>query len=719
MADINTQALEILGGAQTTPPDQETQIGVETDPVAQSVETPIVDDINEKALNIFSAAGGLNRETKEAPEAPEERRAGSNLMSRAVIAGIPVDGFSKRFAKNLTDNPFTRGLTALPRAIIDAPSDIREAGEGISERSKERGDVLAELMINTDMSDFGEAQELIKETANQVLGTTVDYIGAIFMTAMKLPFTQSTEDKIGETFGKVGTAVAESEIPNTGGKTVADAVTEIGKAWDEYEARNPEGARSYRLAGNFLQFGIDVLTGGLARKPVQKGFQKVVGLELGTVELSVPQWKQYFKQIPKAERPSILQRAKDLGKVGENEAEQIARSFGIELPASATTSGIASKGEQLLGEGLFGGQIKKRAEKAVSKFDDIVTEIEKEAPSSATLGETVSNRFKEVEAAYNKTIKDLYNAAEELADTTGVTTVFKQDSPTVKLLDDLIERKALAEEVGVASPELPFLRILRKGFNETQSVAQRRAVLKEIGEKANFQSFNPTTEEKIFRKLYGSLKKDFDTSLGEVLPQMKKPLAEANALFRKFKDIEARPFVQKVKKLTEKGDFDKIAEFLTKTNVSANEIRIMYETLGSDIKLQLQRKFLSNIIGKSRRAGGDGFTPTGFSRQMKAIGEEKLNIIFSPKQVKLLKNLDTLNQALAKSSALTRGSQTALLQNMNLLRGGVGFATGGTSLVAEYMLAEFFGGKMGQRVLKSFGRERFKEMKSTLTKAKF
>jgi len=720
---------EIFAGARRMATPEVTQPVVED--LTPEVVQPTIEEPKESVFDRIEARKQRLIEDKEL----RAENSMSRDLERSGIQQPEVtgDSFMKRFGKNLVDNPFVEGLTALPRAVADAPNDIREAGEGIAERAEERGDILSDLAVKTDMTDTKQTQELAKETAGQLLGTAGDYVGAIFMTAMKLPFTQKTEDKIAGIMKDAGKGVADSPIHGTGGKTVADAVVEVGKAWDEYEARDPEGARSYRLAGNLGQFAIDVLTGGAGKKVVGKGVDVGIqeakaglkaGLEAGAEVVSkieVPnlsKFKKMFEGVPKAEKPAVLKKAMKAGEVAENEAEAIAKALGIELSASATSIPLASKTEQILGQGLFGGAISKRANKSLAKFDDVVTGIEKSAPSAGELGENIANKFSQVEKAYRKTIDDLYASAEELADTKGVTMVFKKDSPTMKLLDDLIEQKGLAEEVGVPSPELPFLRNLRKGFDETQTVVQRRAVLREIGDKANFKSFAPSTEEKIWRKMYHSMRKDFDQSLGEVLPQMKAPLDKANKMFRGFEKVKARPFVQKIKKLTEKGDFDTISEMLTKTSVSANEIKIMYQTLGKDIERQLQKRFLANIIKKSRRAGGEGFTPSGFSKQLKSIGQEKLSAVFTPDQVKLLQNLDTLNAALAKSVSIGQGSQTAILQNINLLRGGVGVFSGGTSLVAEYILAKFFGGEMGQKLLKSLGKKKFDNLKTSLIKEK-
>lgn len=639
---------------------------------------PTKPDVYQNFADVKDGVAGRALDTAEFPEAPEDAFETDSEFPEAPEEAFLEESFLEKQSRKSIEK------------ADETMEDFSETAEGIAEKL---GDRWEDFKKNTDALRSGEEISIQSFVAplKMGVGSLVDIAGEVIIGAGKVLLPQEAEDWIEKATGTAGQKIMDIKDPMTGG-TLGEAISASSEMYQKLPEDVQESLEALGLVAEF----VGTVTG-------LRGVSKV--------KIKLPEFKKRFVRVKN--KPAVLRTAVDEGVVPVAEAEKIAAEFGIELPASATSSPLASKIEQTLGEGMFGGKIKKRADAALQKFDDALTEIEKAAPTSGELGETVAKKFTEVEKTYKKTINELYDTAEEIADKAKTKIMPRPDSPSVKFLDDLIEQKTLASEAGVPSPELEFMKKIREGFNVARDIKTQRAVLREVGNKANFSSFTPTTEEKIFRSLYGKLKGDLDGSISDLVPAVKQPLAEANLKFREFEAIKSRPFTQKIKKLSDKGDFDKIAEELTKTGVSENEIRTMYETLGDDATQQIQARFMANIVNKSRSATGEGFTPSGFSRQLKNIGDEKLAVIFNDDQVKLLQDINTLNRSLSKATSVGKGSQTAILQQLvpRVLAAGV---TGGGSLLAEYVAARFFGGKIGQKLLKSLGKKSFQETKNAL-----
>jgi len=394
------------------------------------------------------------------------------------------------------------------------------------------------------------------------------------------------------------------------------------------------------------------------------------------------------------------------------EAEQLAREFGVELPASSFSTPIKSKMEQLVGEGIFGGDIKQASIKAIDDFTESLTSIQRAAPTSGELGEDIVKQFTSIEKERKAVIKALYDEAEDVIKSGR--SVYVDASNTNKLLNDLIKRKQLS---AVSSPEeVKFLERIKSGLGNV-NLNVNRATLKDIGDKANFSSFNPTTDEKLFRKLYHTLKNDIDTSISRDLPELAPTLKQANQSFKEFEELRQRPFAKSIKKLGEAGDVDTLADRLTKTKASANEIKQIYDTLGKDTTKSIQSKIVADMIEKAKSPTG-GFTPAGFAKQINAIGDEKLAILLTKEQVRLVKNMDKVNQLMAKGTAVARGSQTAPLQMfLSVLRGFTAVSSVGTSALGEWVLARFFRSAKGQAFLKGVDKKTVEALKNAAQSA--
>lgn len=246
------------------------------------------------------------------------------------------------------------------------------------------------------------------------------------------------------------------------------------------------------------------------------------------------------------------------------------------------------------------------------------------------------------------------------------------------------------------------------------TVDQAEATRKKIGDLANFDNFSPTTSEKNFRNVYNTLKEEIGTSISKEVPEFKASLDEAKSKFKQVKELENRAFFKSIKSFAEKKQFDKIINTFASPSASTADIRDAYGFLGEAAELKIQKSMMSDIIHKAKGASGE-FTASGFSKQFKSLGDEKLRALFSKEQLRQLKDLNTLNVALSKSQKVAGGSQTALIQGFsNFFRAGAAISSSGVSLLSEYGISKFFRTQKGKDLLTKFGNKELSEIKALI-----
>lgn len=496
----------------------------------------------------------------------------------------------------------------------------------------------------------------------------------------------------------------------------------IAQGLDDLEQKYKTDPAFKVKADSLLQLGgsgLDLLdliaTAQIGKSLVTKAIETAPSAAAKTVELG-GKAKQMLSEVAQSLKTKLktsknpqqeIMQALDKRTIEIFEAEQLAKEFGVTLPASSFATPIKSKAEQIIGEGLFGGEIKNTAVKAIDDFSESLTKIQKQAPTSGELGEDILKQFTIIEKQRKTAIKELYDQVEDMIK--NGRTVYVDSGKTSAFLDGLIKRKQLS---AVSSPaEVDFLKKIKSGLGNV-NVDVNRATLMDIGDKANFSSFDPTTDEKLFRKLYYTLKNDIDASISKDLPELAPTLKEANDSFKAFEKLRQRPFAKSIKKLGGSGDVDTLADRLTKTKASANEIKQIYDTLGDKTTKNIQAKIIADIIEKAKSPTG-GFTPAGFAKQLNAIGDEKLSILLTKEQIQLVKNMDKINQLIAKGTAVARGSQTAPLQMFtNVLRGVTVLPSMGTSALGEWILARFFRSAKGQAFLKGVDKKTIDALKA-------
>jgi len=655
--EVNTMITEGRGK------DESGEMGAPKQGIAERAYTGLLKGGEDSAEVATLRASARVREQRELESMPSDT---FNQKADKVFKKLSFAGNELLAGGNIVAQPFLESLQAVIEPYI----------EPVVEEGKEQVDEFWDWLYGEEASD------LTKEIAT-------DKIGDVMTKYNELP--QDVKENLDNTIG------------------VADFLLLFGGG----------GKASKEVAGA----GVDVaIRGGKTIAPIaEKGFamaKPVVEEGARIVTEAFGKFRTALKSS-KNVKGDIL-KGLDQRTIEIWEAEKLAKEFGVELPASSFATPLKAKGEQIVGEGLFGSKLKARAEKAVTDFDDSVTAIQRQAPTSGELGEDIVSSFAKTEALRKKAIKELYDTVEDMEKSLPINAKIKIEATQAKdIVSKLLDQKKTALKTGIgSSTDVEMLQGVLKGLGKNTDLKTLRQTLKEVGDLANFNSFNPTTDEKMYRRLYGSLKNDIDNAIKTQTPELGASLDAANKAFGEFETLRNRPFAKSVKKLGEAGDVDTLADKLTKTKVSTNEVEQIYETLGEETTEKIQRKIIADIIEKAKSPNG-GFTPTGFSRQLKSIGDERLAALLSPKQIQVIRNIDKINQLIAKGTAMTHGSQTALIQQVTgAAKAVMAYGTGGASLGAEYGLSRFFNTKMGQMFLKGVDKKTMKILKAAQDSAK-
>ena len=653
----------------------------------------------------------LSKAREGSPQIQEEERR-QQIIERLTV-GKPGAEIEKRDLAQLSTAELEDRVSGLEK-VDESRGKATDIIEGVGERlDKGETNVFQEILPT-----FGAAGGVIGDIGFQVLAETIE-------GGADLVFDDDTQRDIVNSAARFGKSILDTEVGQAGLRALNSGV-ESYNAWKEENptlARNFEGllktldgALTLTGAGAAVSKGAQVGVKGtkLAIEAGEKAFNLGKTLGLKTLKEgeristeAAAKVREFLKRTPKPKKEikEALQKAMDERTIDAVEGLKIAEEFGIDLPASAVAPGPLAKSEQVLAEGFFGGSLKKRAQKAADDFGKKLDEFVAEAPESGDLGESLVNKFSEVEKARREAITDLYDNFDEFVKTQGLD--ISIDNPNaLKELDVILDRKKTALEAGVGSrKEVADIERMRNGIANTFDIKSQKAILEEVGELANFSSFNPSREEKLFRKVYHAMKKDIDKAIEiQGSKEMVQTLQKANDEFKKFQKLTERSFVKTIKTLGKKGDVDTIANKLTNTRVSTNEIGQIYETVGPELTEQIQKKMIADIIQKAKGASGEGFKPTGFSRQLQKLGDEKMRALFTADQIKSLKNMDKLNKLVSRGFEVTRGSQTALIQQLARL------VLAPQTLIADFFLSNVFNTKKGQRILQRLDKKTLKAL---------
>lgn len=564
---------------------------------------------------------------------------------------------------------------------------IEEIGERTIEEAAQRGDTPT---LSDDAKFVGRSLLAGMGEAGKALGETI--IGGLFDTA-KLLLPKSAEKFIADVSKEAIEDLAKTDV----GQTAIKAFSAGKEMYDRFAQDNPDTALAFESAVGILD-GLGFSQAG--KKVITKTADTLSGIK--------DRIKKKRDSKGSEAATEDLNQEVTSGRIERAEAQKIAAEMGIDLPAAAISGDAASFTERILSQGFFGGRLRNKFEKAVDKFSEVTNSISDKAKSDADLGGIVSTKIDELTTAYDEMFDTIYDGARQVEREGRETIKFSEQTHLDKKLKrEILDLKSALSGGLSTTPRIKEFEALLKG---ERSFRTMNALKKEFAKRANFKKkFDRTEDERMWGSFYDKARKDLDKAISDSIPELGDMISEANKEFSGFKKIQARPFFEKIVKLAEDKNFDKISDIVSDTKVSANEIDIMFDVVGDDIKDQIRDKVISNIITKSQSASG-GFTPGGFAVQMKNIGKEKLDAMFSPEQVDLLLDLNKVNKAIHRAGFT--GSRTAAYQGLTkYITGFVGIAGSavsfpvavfsiGSTMALEYGLVRMIASPKGQAFLK-------------------
>lgn len=367
--------------------------------------------------------------------------------------------------------------------------------------------------------------------------------------------------------------------------------------------------------------------------------------------------------------------------------QALANKYGMTLPASAvTTNRAVPLIESVAGKSVFGNKLTQmtlRAEEALTKEADRFISRMNSTPDGSNVGVKVSEGLKNYRTRFMTTKNQLYDAAMlKKGDVNLIPT------ETIRVLDDII-----GEIKNTANPDLASLKYfqkLKKGLaggdgaadfvsknfppkvlemmKAQGKIADASGVdgtmvlntIKQIGRDANFNSTKPVAVgfDAELKRIGATLSGEFDDALGRVRPDLKTALDRANAAYRDGIGKLNSEFGRKIKKFTDAGQYDKIAETVLNKSTSIDDLPKIFEVVGEDGKQALKANLADRMLGSTKRNAKQVFTPSSIDKTIKEYGDARLKAIYTPEEYSALKELSKLTYAVGAAQKVAEGSQT-------------------------------------------------------------
>lgn len=399
-----------------------------------------------------------------------------------------------------------------------------------------------------------------------------------------------------------------------------------------------------------------------------------------------------------------------------------------ELPIFAkTTSPIATTAEAVASKGIGGGKIWSRMTNIYIKMNNTVDDLLKGNLDASVIGRNLSaavddykNKFYEqknklykeaiipkpkianIEIPGYENIKNVIVSAEDslfsawnkkiLPDgrvkyTKPIKPVFsgKQISmpastvKTQKLLKSLIEneKQALKGYGTKASKELKTYEGLMKGLSDkNMTTSDVYRTLQKLERDIKFGTTVKTGNNAKLSLIHETLDGEFLTTLQRQRPDLAEALAKADDFYKQGVSKLNSSVIQTIVKNADKPDLI-VKTLLPKLN-SIEDVKLLVEVLGQKNMAELRKSIMTEIFTEAKGVANENLQPLGISKQVKKFGEDKLEILLNPDQLKAVKDLEQVSKMMGKSSKITGGSQTSF--NLLSTVGGGSIATALTLL---------------------------------------
>lgn len=590
--------------------------------------------------------------------------------------------------------------------------------EGFKTTAKTKG--YSDAQINTYLDSRGLGQKTVGGFIGNVGSSAANLVGGV-VSAVAHPL------KTTKALGDIAIGGIEKAIPgNQGVPTEAfDNLTTFFK--ERYGGKEKILNTLYEDPVGFLADLSTVLGGaGLAVKGASLGAKAAGAANVASKGATAA---NALKIASRATDP-ILQSVKGAGaavkfatagrtiapfvKGFQPDVAKTAAEYGVELPASAkTSSNVVKLVESATAKGLFGQKLIDMVDTAGQKLNQIADDVVKKIGGSTDLseaGKVVQKGFQAFRQDFIKTKNAIYAKAN-----LGETNIPVKTPKTISFLESIIDKKSAASKVMGKDPsDLAFFEGLRQGLSGiikhpygsvktgvSASAKEIKATLDEINAKIkNFNDPISTGNQGTLKRIAATLEEELDAAIKEANPELASQIDKANDFYKAGIQKLDSTYGNKITQFAQQPD--KIVQAIVNSKTSVEDIPRIYEVVGPEAKASIQSSVLESIV-KEAKGGSGEFTQYGLGTIIKRYGEAKLNAIFEPAQVKALKDLDKLAQAVSRGKAVALGSQTAFIGRIM----GQVFAAFTSPMLAaklvlgDYLLSKFIASDIGQRLLTS------------------
>lgn len=401
-----------------------------------------------------------------------------------------------------------------------------------------------------------------------------------------------------------------------------------------------------------------------------------------------------------------------------------AERLGVDLPASvASNSPIVRNVEAIVSKGLFGGQLYPRvqavAEAMVGTARDTITKTGAASDLSST-GLAISEGFNKFRQNFMDLKNELYSSIElppapapvvtrtpgyapssvyKGIDVAGAGVVKNQKSSDFARAI-LGQKEGAAAVLGTSKDAKAFAEIAANLSRGDISFSDMRNAIIELNQRLEFSTDPLVTGNKAqWSRLAATMEGEFLKSLQTVNPAAFEKLTSANAYFSDVATQLGTTWAKNIAKFADQPD--KILNAILSPSTSIEDIPRILDVVGADAKPAIQASLLEILFNDAR--GIDGmFKPGGVANVVKKYGENKLALILEPDQLRAVKDIDTISQAMGKAKNITEGSQTAFLNKLasyGVTAMGLSPFAAAKILVGDALLGTFVSSKAGQKFL--------------------
>ena len=540
--------------------------------------------------------------------------------------------------------------------------------------------------------------------------------GGIFSRALKnlLPSTAAQFGNLAssiinpvetvKTIGKIGVGLATKALPGEAEKTesvmTADAAIDVFKerygSWDKIKETFAEDPAGLLLdLSTVIGGGAGIVKGGATLSKAGR-----VASVAGKVE----------RAASAVDPLTIAGKAagKVVGKVKPtmNVASKAATErLGVDLTAGmATKSKIVPALEAFSERSIMsGGKMSERVDLAKSQVQIAADSIIKNAgpdTDAITVGKELIKASDNFHDNWVKTKNNLYDEAKLPPG------AWVDPTETRSFVNEIMkQRESAAKIIGSASKENPFEAIQSSISGKKVKLTDFRNAIRQLNETIKTSTDPVVTGNKAsLKKLVSTMSDEFDSKIKELNPKIAKKIDNANAYYRSGLEVMNSSIGKTIEAYRENPS--KIVDALVKKSTSIEDISRISELLGENALPPIRRAVMEDIIETGRKAGGaEGeFKTAGLVSGMNKYGD-KMNYIFTPEQVRMIKDLDETIKAVNRTAAgkgladsvaiATISGKVAAFSTMMLTNPIAALAM----LVGDGVASRFIASEIGQKIL--------------------